>query len=447
MSLAQPGEPGVGIEPALSGVHVCARRPDELRVVHAADRVLAADRRHPQAVVEGRVPRKKARRRAIGPFECVGRAERGIDDVAACERQPGVQRILVAEERMDVAYCRTLRPGFAQHVRVAGIQALDRGAFVAGSERADQVVAQLEHEDMPVERRPVLLADHEQAVGRRNGVRLAAGQEVLVIEDAVVLVRNLFVDHVLVFGRRHHHQVFRSVVQVAGVVHVDMGGPVVPATRGQVGDRPESKVGLHRFPRHDLQRRLGRGVLETLDGLDRDRPRRHLEVKRSRLVEHGIARVTDSGIRVRRCIGLAVGRAQVNAGRRRAARGRVQRAHGNHAHGSFPAPLGDRHLVQSAAVNFEQLQLRQAVLVGNEGEPFTIGRPARMKRVVAEERELVWLATTRRLQVEVAELVGGPASRRVDEALAVGRDVRPGPIERVFREHRRGRFDAVPPGG
>jgi hypothetical protein len=55
---------------------------------------------------------------------------------------------------------------------------------------------------------------------------------------------------------------------------------------------------------------------------------------------------------------------------------------------------------------------------------------------VAEERELVGLAAIGRLHVEVAELVGSAPRRRVDEPLAVGRDVRPGPIQRVLGEHR-----------
>ena len=74
------------------------------------------------------------------------------------------------------------------------------------------MVAQAEHEHVAPERRPVFLADYENHVFARQRVRPAARHEELMIEDAVVLVRNLLEHDVLIFGRRHHHQVLERVV-------------------------------------------------------------------------------------------------------------------------------------------------------------------------------------------------------------------------------------------
>jgi hypothetical protein len=66
-----------------------------------------------------------------------------------------------------------------------------------------------------------------------------------------------------------------------------------------------------------------------------------------------------------------------------------------------------------------------------------------MKGVVGEEGQLVWLAACGRLHVKVVELVSRAAGGGVNEPLAVERDVRPGPIQRLLGEHRRGLVDPV----
>ena len=97
------------------------------------------------------------------------------------------------------------------------------------------MVAHAEHEDVAPERRTILLPDDEQHVLARERVRAAAGHEELMVEDAVVFVRDLLEHDVLILGRRHHHQVLERVVQVAAVVHVHVGRAVVPALDGHVG--------------------------------------------------------------------------------------------------------------------------------------------------------------------------------------------------------------------
>ena len=56
------------------------------------------------------------------------------------------------------------------------------------------------------------------------------------IEDPVILVGDLFSDHIQPFSIGQHHEVFRRVVQIAAIVHVDMIAPAVPACRVRVGD-------------------------------------------------------------------------------------------------------------------------------------------------------------------------------------------------------------------
>ncbi len=85
---------------------------------------------------------------------------------------------------------------------------------------------------MAVEGRAVLLAEDQDAIRRRELVRGSC--EELPVEDAVVLVADLFADHVQVFGAAHEHHVFRRVVEVASVIHVRVIGTAVPALRVHV---------------------------------------------------------------------------------------------------------------------------------------------------------------------------------------------------------------------
>src|SRR5262249_2375651 len=67
--------------------------------------------------------------------------------------------------------------------------------------------------------------------------------------------------------------------------------------------------------------------------------------------------------------------------------------------------------------------------VRNEGDPFSIGRPARLEIIKGPKGQLIRAAAIDRENIKVAELVGGTRCRRVDEALPVGRDVRSRAIE------------------
>ena len=95
-----------------------------------------------------------------------------------------------------------------------------------------------------------------------------------------------------------------------------------------------------------------------------------------------------------------------------------------------------RHDAIGAAVDLEKRELRQAGAVVDIRNPLAVRRPARMKCVVLEERQLVRLAAANRLHVEVRELVGRTSRGRIDETLSIDRDVRPRTIKRLLVNHR-----------
>ncbi len=66
-----------------------------------------------------------------------------------------------------------------------------------------------------------------------------------------------------------------------------------------------------------------------------------------------------------------------------------------------------------------------------------------MERVVLKEGQFVRLAAGGWLHVEVVELVRSPSCRGVDEPFSINRNMRPRPIERLFRENRRRLVDAI----
>ena len=192
-----------------------------------------------------------------------------------------------------------------------------------------------------------------------------------------------------------------------------------------------------------LHGRLRRDVLEPLHRFDGHGAGRHVHTERSGLVEQPVAGAAHPGVRVHRRVVLAVRRGEMNARRGRLTGRRVDRPHGEDAHRPLPAALGHRNLPERAPVRLEQLELRQAALVGDERDPLAVRRPARMKGIVLEEGQLVRLAARGRLHVHVVELVRRASGRGVDEALAVERDVRPRAIQRLFRQHGRRLVDPV----
>ena len=117
-----------------------------------------------------------------------------------------------------------------------------------------------EHEDVAVERRSILLPDHQESLRGRKRVGAAARDEELVVENSIVFVGNLLVHDVLIFRLGHHHQVVERVVQVAGIVHMHVSRPAVPPLGGHVG--------------HPSEVHAERGDLMRLDSRPRQAPAR-----------------------------------------------------------------------------------------------------------------------------------------------------------------------------
>ena len=426
---------------------VGAHRPHQLRSVEVADGVLAPGGGDPQPVAPHRVEGEEAGPRRVRPLHRVGGAEGRVDDEPLAAPEVAVEGVALAAERVHVADGGPLRLRLPEHVGVAGVEALDGGALVAHRERRDQVVAHAEHEDVPVERRPVLLPDDHRVRRRGRRVGAAAGLEPLVVEDAVVLVGDLVEDDVLVLRLRHHDEVLERVVQVAAVVAVHVGRRADPAGRGHVRHPLELDRQLGRPAGRDLGRRGGGVELEALDHGQLHPPRRHLDGERAGVVEDVVAACAQPGVGVGGGVGLPVGGGQVDprAGHLAGVGGAGADRQG--AHGPPPPPLGDLDRAQCAAVGLEEGEPRQAALVGDERDPLVVGRPARMEGVVLEERQLVGLAPRRGLHVQVVELVGRPPRRRVDEAPPVAGDVGPGPVQRLLAQHRHRVDDAAGGGG
>ena len=80
---------------------------------------------------------------------------------------------------------------------------------------------------MPIPRRTILFVEIEQSILRRVRVKLSSKK--LIIQDAVVFIRDQFPDdgHVLCGG--HLHQILRRVMQSPAVVHVNVHTAAVPA--------------------------------------------------------------------------------------------------------------------------------------------------------------------------------------------------------------------------
>ena len=214
----------------------------------------------------------------------------------------------------------------------------------------------------------------------------------------------------------------RVFVEVAGVVHVDVGGAAPPALGGHVGDpaQPQGQVG--HVARRDLHARGDRLVLEAPDGLDFERSHRQLHPEAPRLVKGMLAGAADPREGVRRGVETAVGGGEMNPRGHLLAGRIVHGAHREHAHRPAPVAPGDLDDALLPAVRLEERELRQPPRVVNVGDPLAVRRPARMEGVVLEERQLVGRAAVGRLDVEVRELVGGPGGGGIDEPLAVNRD-------------------------
>ena len=310
VAVANPLEPSVHGELTVRRAHVRPHRPHQGRRVEAGDRVFAPDHGCANPVAPHGVDRGPAVL-GRGPLDRVRGRERGVDDEALGAAEVPIQRVTVVE-RMDVGGRRPLGLGLQHHVRVARVEALDPGAFVPHRVRRDQVFPLAEHEDMSIEGRAVLLTDDQQAVGFRKGMRAPAREPVLVVEDAVVLVGDLLGDHVLILRVGHHHQVGEAVAQVAGVVHVDVGGTREPALVGEVGDFRERDRHPGGFAGTDDRGGChGRGFEAAHDG-HLGFARRELHGEEARVMKDPVAFAGHAGIGVGGCVELAVGGGQVD---------------------------------------------------------------------------------------------------------------------------------------
>ena len=234
---------------------------------------------------------------------------------------------------MRVVRRRVLCLRFPQHVGVARVEAVDAGALVAGRPGREQVIAKAQEDHVPVEGRPIFLADHHEPIRGRDRMRAAAGYEELVVEDAVVLVGDQLVHHILILAGRHQHQVLERVVQVPSVVHVHVGGAAVPAERRHVGHRLQFQGHRRHLARLDLHVGLLRPVLESLHGLDVQFPGGHFDLRAAGAVEHMLAGpLRDPRVRIGRRVELAVRGGQVNPRRRDTLGARVERLNRDDAH-------------------------------------------------------------------------------------------------------------------
>ena len=266
----------------------------------------------------------------------------------------------------------------------------------------------------------------------------------LVVEDAVVLVGDLLVGDVLVLGGGHHHQVGEGVAQVAGVVHVDVGGAGEPSVVGDVGDfgEPDGRVVDLALPDHRLECEGLR--LEAAHNGDLGRSGREFHGERAGVVEDPVSGAGYAGVGVGGGVELAVRGGQVDA----AGDGVVVGVDGGQrqgARGARPMPLADVDPAECAAVGFEKVQLRQPALVGHERDPLRIGGPARVEGVEVEKGHLVRFAAGGGLHVQVLELVGGARGGRVDEALAVVRNMRLRAVQGLLRQDDLPVLDAADP--
>ena len=251
------------------------------------------------------------------------------------------------------------------------------------------MLLQPEVEDVAVERRPVLLPHDQHHVFGGERMRPAAGYEMLVVEDAVVLVRDLLEDHVLVLGVGHEHQVLEGVVEVAGVVHVDVGRAAPPPLGGHVGDPGQPQRQLGHVARGNFHIRAHRLVLESPDGLDFERSDGELHPEAAGLVEGVLPGAADPGVGVRRGVEAAVGGGEMDPRGHFLAGRIVHGAHREHPHGPAPVPPGDLDGAPLPAVGLEERELRQPRRVVDVGDPLAVRRPARVEGVVLEEGQLV----------------------------------------------------------
>ena len=171
------------------------------------------------------------------------------------------------------------------------------------------MVLQAQHEHVTIKRRPVLLAHDQHTVRCRKRMRFTSRDEELVVENPVVLVCDQLVDNVLIFSVGHHHDVLQRIVEVARVVGVDVGRPVMPAVGREVGHPPKRHLHLSHFPGAHLDLTALGVELETLHDGEVRRTGRKLDGEASGRVEQvKPARLSNAGVNVGWGVRLSVRR-------------------------------------------------------------------------------------------------------------------------------------------
>ena len=185
----------------------------QARPVQVGNGVLAPHRRDAQVVVQAVVPDTQGGRAGRGPLQGIHRAQGRIH-----RESPGVGQILFqgigfAGVGVDVSHQGPLSPGLAKHVGIAGIEAFDGGAFVAGGEGRDQMVSKSQQRNVAVKGGTVLLSHDHHQVGIGHGDRVfdPVGDEGIPIQNAVVLVGDQLADHLLILGSGQEHQVLQRI--------------------------------------------------------------------------------------------------------------------------------------------------------------------------------------------------------------------------------------------
>ena len=428
-------EPAPHAQRAVRRLDVRPHRPHKRRSLQVAYGILPAHQRGPDAVVPHGVQRRIA---VLGrrPLERIRSPQRRVHHKPARMAQVLFQRI-ANKEGMHIPRPGALLLRFSEYVRIRGVEALYGRALVPGHVRGNEVVPHPEQEDMAIKRRTIFLSDHQNHIRGGQGVRAPARHEELLIQNPIVLVRHLFEHQVLILRGGHHHQILQRIVQIAPVIHMHVRRGAVPSFRPHIDHRFERHLVPKRFARRDMQRIRYRSVFESLDGPDDRRSFRQFQFERARMMKRPLCGARrNARIGVRRRIKFSVRRDQMNpAPRRQSARPR--RGNGQPAHGMLPAALRNLHVHDLPAVGFKQFELGQAIPVVDIRDPFPVRRPARMKGVVLEKRELVGLAARRRLHVEVVELIRRAARRREHESLSVQRHVWLRAIQGLLRQYER----------
>src|SRR5689334_21588556 len=103
---------------------------DQVGAVQIVDGVLAPGGGDGQVVVQGVVPDVELAAPRVRPFDRLHGPESGIHGEGFGDTERAIERVGVSGESMDVAGYRALSGRFAEHVRVAGVEAFNRGAFI-----------------------------------------------------------------------------------------------------------------------------------------------------------------------------------------------------------------------------------------------------------------------------------------------------------------------------